>query len=65
LDDRIARSPAAKYAGTEPPGFVIPWIVGVDYEYSGGNLGFEGGTRYYICIFGIAVPVQNKIRSES
>jgi hypothetical protein len=42
-----------------------PWIVSVDYEYVIGPTGGEWGTWWYVCVFGVAIPLERDIRLQS
>lgn len=46
---------------SEPASFTFPWIIGVKYWWAVSPTGGEGGTRFYVCLFGIAIPVRNRI----
>lgn len=67
LKDQIAQFPpgSGQSTSTEPATFVLPWIVTVDYGWSVGPTGGEWGTRYYLTLLGIQVPVRNRIRIQS
>lgn len=52
-------------ARAEPPEFVLPWFVTVDYQWIVAPKGGEGGTRYYLCVFGLALDFGKKVREQA
>lgn len=68
LRDNLAsypQRPPDSGASSRPASFTWPWIVGVPYWWSVGPTGGEGGTRFYVCLFGQVVAVQNRIEIQS
>ncbi len=68
LRDRLAASPTiwpGRRASSEPARFALPWIVAVDYECVLSHTGSEWGTRSYLALPGLPIPVRNLIREQS
>ncbi len=68
LDDRLARNPTnwpGRRASAESAKYTLPWVVAVDYEFVVGNLGGEWGTRYYLSLLGLPLPIRDLIRKQS
>lgn len=51
-------------AAAGPARSPFPWVVAVDYEYLVGPHGGEGGTRYYLGLFGLAVPIRSHVQEQ-
>jgi hypothetical protein len=64
LNDTMSRHPSnwpGRRASSNLANFVWPWIVSVEYGWVVGPVGGEWGRRYYLCLFGIAVPIRNRV----
>jgi hypothetical protein len=56
---------AGRAARKEPATFALPWIVEVRYWWAVSMKGGEGGTRFYVSLFGLAIPVRNRVEMMS
>ena len=68
MEERLAQTPQimpGRAARSEPAEFSFPWVVGVRYWRAVSMKGGEGGTRFYISFFGLAVPVRNRVEMMS
>ena len=52
LTDTMAKDPT-RWGFSAPAKFTLPWLVSVDYEWVGAEL----GTKKYLCFFGLAIPI--------
>jgi hypothetical protein len=68
LSDRLARNSTnspGRRASSGSTEYRLPWVVAVDYEFVVGNLGGELGTRYYLSLLGLPLPIRDRIRMQS
>ncbi len=68
MNDRLARTPQimpGRTARSEPATFTFPWIVEVRYWCAVSMKGGEGGTKYYVSLFGLAIPIRNRVELQS
>jgi hypothetical protein len=68
LKARLAKSGTTwpgKTVSHQPAEFTFPWILRVKYEYVAGNLGGEWGTRVYLSLFGLTIPLHHHIDMQS
>jgi hypothetical protein len=68
MSENLAQHPSNwpdRGATSQPTKFVWPWIAGVEYWWSVGPTGGEGGTRFYFCLFGKAIPYGHRVEIQS
>ncbi len=68
MNERLAQTPnnwPGRTARTEEASFTFPWIVAIKYWWAVGPTGGEGGTKFYISLFGTGIPIRNRIEQQS